>query len=367
MSNKDTGTGTGTGTKDTELKPAVTVDAKTDSSAVSQNTQINVEFNTTSMIMTIAFLGIYLAIYAILGMIHTANDTAAVANDGTADTYAALTVLVLLGLHAINTGTSFGEYFDAVKSYFLNPYSVLQIAIFVALFYGATSLLQIKTGGPTKAIFLIIVLGGNYVARTFFGIDLVKWIGDFFSGTSVPTTESTPDAEKTAPTSNVEAAPAKKEEVFNVSNNVYTYEDAQAVCKSYGGRLATYDEIEDAYQSGAEWTSYGWSDGQHAYFPTQKATWNELQKVKGHEHDLGRPGVNGGYFDNPKIMFGANCYGVKPPMSAADKALMEAKKHRLYPQTPEEELLDKKVAFFQKHKDKLMVVSSYNNDKWSKF
>ncbi len=334
-----------------------------------KKTTVHVEFNTTAMIMTIAFLGIYMAIYAFLGMIHSVNDTAAVAKDGSADTYAALTVLVLLGLHAINTGTSFTEYFDVAKDYFANPYTVVQIAIFAALFSGVTSLLQIKTSGPTKAILLVIVLGAIQVARIFFGIDLIQWVRDFFSGTTLKTEETEKPGEKPkekVPTSNVEETPAKKDEVFNISNNLYTYEDAQAVCKSYGARLATYDEIEDAYTAGAEWTSYGWSDGQHAYFPTQKATWNELQKVKGHEHDLGRPGVNGGYFDNPKIMFGANCYGVKPPMSAADKALMESKKHRIYPSTPEEQLLDKKVAFFQEHRDKLMVVSAYNNEKWSR-
>ena len=38
-----------------------------------------------------------------------------------------------------------------------------------------------------------------------------------------------------------------KEEVFNISNNLYSYQDAKAVCKAMGSRLATYDEIEDAY------------------------------------------------------------------------------------------------------------------------
>jgi hypothetical protein len=30
-----------------------------------------------------------------------------------------------------------------------------------------------------------------------------------------------------------------------------------------------------------------------ALFPTQKETWDKLQKIKGHEHDCGRPGING--------------------------------------------------------------------------
>jgi hypothetical protein len=36
-----------------------------------------------------------------------------------------------------------------------------------------------------------------------------------------------------------------------------------------------------------------------------------LQKIKGHEHDCGRPGVNGGYIANPLVKFGVNCYGNK--------------------------------------------------------
>jgi hypothetical protein len=158
-----------------------------------------------------------------------------------------------------------------------------------------------------------------------------------------------------------------KEEVFNVSNNLYNYEDAKAVCRAMGSRLATYDEIEASYMGGAEWTSYGWSEGQHAYFPTQKATWARLQELKGHEHDLGRPGVNGGYFANPNVRLGVNCYGVRPQITAADQALMDAKKNRVVPKTAEERELDKKVEFWKANKDKLLVLSSFNNNKWSKY
>ena len=58
-------------------------------------------------------------------------------------------------------------------------------------------------------------------------------------------------------------------------------------------------QIEDAYKSGAEWCNYGWSDNQLALFPTQKTTWHKLQKIKGHKHDCGRAGINGGFIANP--------------------------------------------------------------------
>jgi len=49
-----------------------------------------------------------------------------------------------------------------------------------------------------------------------------------------------------------------------------------------------------------------------AYFPTQKDTWNSLQENPDTKNVCGRPGINGGYIDNPYIHFGANCYGIKP-------------------------------------------------------
>ena len=104
----------------------------------------------------------------------------------------------------------------------------------------------------------------------------------------------------------------KNQEVFNISNNLYSYEDARNVCSSYGARLATYDEVEAAYVDGGEWCNYGWSDNQMALFPTQKDTWSKLQMSKDHKHDCGRPGINGGYIENPTFEFGANCYGTKP-------------------------------------------------------
>lgn len=153
---------------------------------------------------------------------------------------------------------------------------------------------------------------------------------------------------------------AASDEVFNVSNNLYTYDDAKSVCGSYGARLATYDEIEQAYNKGAEWCNYGWSDGQMAFFPTQKDTWSVLQRNKAHANDCGRPGVNGGYMANPHIKFGVNCYGKKPVASEADLALMKAKKASLTPAA-------KDATAAKKDEWKDAVVSSFNKDKWSAY
>lgn len=154
----------------------------------------------------------------------------------------------------------------------------------------------------------------------------------------------------------------KKGEVFHVPNNVYNYEQAKAICKAYDSKLATYDEIEDAYNKGANWCSYGWSEGQLALFPTQKSTYKKLQDMKGHENDCGRPGINGGFINNKLVKFGANCFGPKPLMNENDQIYMDNLKYK--PVTKESTYVDKNA---EKYKDQLdeIVVAPFNKDKWS--
>ena len=156
-------------------------------------------------------------------------------------------------------------------------------------------------------IVLIIINGLQY----FFGLDIVAKLRNLFSGNPeldinvITTTPKTPVPEILL-----------KPQVFNIPGNNYIYSDAKALCTAYGSRLATYKEIEDSYKNGGEWCNYGWSDGQMALYPTQEDTYNNLQKIKGHENDCGRPGINGGYIANPKVKFGVNCFGFKPRMNS---------------------------------------------------
>lgn len=103
------------------------------------------------------------------------------------------------------------------------------------------------------------------------------------------------------------------QEVFHISDANFTYDESAAVCAAYDARLATLEQVLDAFNNGAEWCSYGWSAGGMALYPTQKATWDELQREvdPGKRTKCGRPGVNGGYFD-PSNKFGVNCWGFKP-------------------------------------------------------
>jgi hypothetical protein len=123
--------------------------------------------------------------------------------------------------------------------------------------------------------------------------------------------------------------PVNIPEVFHIAGNKYTYADAPNVCAAYDSQLASYDQVLEAHGNGAEWCEYGWSQGGMALFPTQESTWTALQGEddSGKRKSCGRPGVNGGYFDQ-NTQFGVNCYGVKPgcnnkkypiPMGQSDK------------------------------------------------
>tara|TARA_B100000963_G_C22632257_1_gene675565 strand:+ start:903 stop:1778 length:876 start_codon:yes stop_codon:yes gene_type:complete len=152
------------------------------------------------------------------------------------------------------------------------------------------------------------------------------------------------------------------DEVFHVPNNVYNYEQAKAICNAYDSELATYDQIEDAYNKGANWCSYGWSEGQLALFPTQKSKYDELQKNKGHENDCGRPGVNGGYIDNKLVRFGVNCFGPKPILNDNDKIYMDNLKYQ--PVTAESQYVKRKTEKYKQQIDQI-VVAPFNKDTWS--
>jgi hypothetical protein len=99
-------------------------------------------------------------------------------------------------------------------------------------------------------------------------------------------------------------------EVFHISDNVYTYEQADGVCKKYGAKLATRKQIKDAHKKGANWCSYGWSEGGEAYYPIQKEFYDKLSGDK--KGMCGKVGVNGGVFEDKSIQFGVNCYGKRP-------------------------------------------------------
>ena len=225
---------------------------------------------------------------------------------------------------------------------------------------GATS----DAGSKTISIFLIsifLVLMLINGLQYFFGVNIIAKIKNIFTGT--PEVDITIDP--SAALSSISGVPeiVRAPQVFNVPGNKYVYPDAKALCSAYGSRLATYKEIEDAYEGGAEWCNYGWSEGQMALYPTQQKTWDELQKIEGHENDCGRPGINGGFIQNPAVKFGVNCFGYKPQMTPEEEDIMAST--QIYPKTLKDIAMENRVKYW---KDKLtsILVSPFNHSSWSK-
>ena len=152
----------------------------------------------------------------------------------------------------------------------------------------------------------------------------------------------------------------KDNEVFHIPNNKYTYDEAKEMCNSFNSKLATYEQIEKAYNKGANWCSYGWSSDQLALFPTQKSIYNKLKRVKEHKNDCGRQGINGGYIDNKHVKFGVNCYGKKPEMLDPD-----ALNRPLYPVTKTDKKIDELSQKYEKNL-KTIDLSPFNHENWSR-
>ena len=203
-------------------------------------------------------------------------------------------------------------------------------------------------------IFLILINGLQY----FFNVDIQAAIKNIFSPVPEIDITLTNEAPEKEPVPEIEYV----KQVFNIPGNEYSYDDAKAICKAYGSRLATYDEVEKAYNEGGEWCNYGWSEKQMALFPTQKDTYEKLQKRKGHENDCGRPGVNGGYIANPNVKFGVNCFGYKPEITESERIAMNNVDP--FPLTKKERELEKKVEHYRKKLPDIEV-SPFNHTRWS--
>ena len=155
--------------------------------------------------------------------------------------------------------------------------------------------------------------------------------------------------------------PGGKPEVFNVSSNKYTYYDAEPLCKALGAELATYEQVKEAWSKGADWCNYGWVKGQLAVYPTSDDTYQKLQSGPEEQRmACGRPGMNGGYFDNPEMRFGVTCVGKKPPQSKSDVLAAAAGA----PLSPDALAYDKKVSQFKAEADS-MALLPFNSKGWN--
>jgi hypothetical protein len=291
----------------------------------------------------------------------------------------------------VNTSTTTDtvDMYDYINGFFLNPSAfiivilvlVAYFIVFISLGNNSSSSTQDGTGlsnssqsssSQTSGILIAIVVAVLCILllvnglQYFFGIDIIASLKQVFLGN--PIIDITVKQVETDISNNIlgsDIVPEIKytEQVFNIPGNYYGYEDAKTLCAAYGARLANYQEVEDTYNKGGEWCNYGWSDGQMALFPTQTTTFNNLQTIPGHEHDCGRPGVNGGYMANPHLKFGVNCFGYKPKINQEEEQLMQV--DTAYPKTEKDILFEKRVDYW-KTKINDILVSPFNYDTWSK-
>ena len=176
-----------------------------------------------------------------------------------------------------------------------------------------------------------------------------------------PQDETTPEKDASKPLVEKVLPSGGAPEVFNVSKNSFNYYDAEPLCKALGAELATYDQVKNAWEKGADWCNYGWVKGQTAVFPTQKDTWNKLQAgPEDQRTSCGIPGLNGGYFDNPEMRFGVNCFGPKPEQSQHDATDAATG----IPMSPEALEVNRKVAEFKTEAASLGIMP-FNHGKWS--
>lgn len=276
-------------------------------------------------------------------------------------------------------------YYESVNSSIgngANPTTLLILASVIAVFVifssylGSvpTSTYAVATEGNSSSsilaalgwgllIFLVLVNGVQYLFNLNISTGIQKLLQPVpeidieLSPADAPLFE-TDGYSSHAPIPEIELA----KQVFHIPGNKYTYQDAEALCDAYDARLASYDEIDTAHDRGAEWCSYGWSQDQLALYPTQKSTYDVLQDIDGHQHDCGRPGINGGYIANPNVRFGVNCYGYKPKITPKEQSALNS--YSVYPLTHEDIVLDKKAAKYRKKLANIKV-SPFNGTTWS--
>lgn len=97
---------------------------------------------------------------------------------------------------------------------------------------------------------------------------------------------------------------APPEEVYRITGS-FTEKDALKKCESYGGTLASMDQMVSAQVAGAGWCEWGWNSEKEAVsFPLQP----DLKCNVGDSSPVN-------IMQNAKDTHAINCYGVKPPQS----------------------------------------------------
>lgn len=359
----------------------------------------NEVFSRTTFLVILLFVVVYYIAYVMIhrmkldgeaggegGMPNTQN-----AISRTVDFVVVALVLLLCVYYFANIQSAVSSNNDVVRAvlvwtrdFFENPANLVSLPLSLVVFYSIVYLCQIPMSAGSKpytiaflenkfwlllgllVVFLVFKYGLGFSINAYIMNHLIYWWdharkGDLFDKEKDKKKDDK-DKEKTKDKAKVKT----ENEVFNVSKNIYTYDEGRSVCQALGARLATYDEVESSHKDGGEWCNYGWSEGQMILFPTQKATWEKLQKVDGHHNDCGRPGINGGYIENPNARFGVNCFGKKPAATADDLSRLKAvSADAAFESLTRDPIDDAKIKYWKDHSDTFLQVNPFNRAKWS--
>jgi hypothetical protein len=173
--------------------------------------------------------------------------------------------------------------------------------------------------------------------------------------------------------------PPSQDEVYSSNRNIWTYDDAEAVCKSQNSELATYEQLVDAAENGANWCNLGWvksdtSDDsdpyKYAHFPVQKSTFDKIKSQNSGRDACGKTWnskydgkdytIQGGGYNKNKLL-AVNCFGIKRDAKIDEIAQM----HELS-KGPSNAELEEKINDIKHLTDNISLVP-YTNTQWSEY
>lgn len=150
---------------------------------------------------------------------------------------------------------------------------------------------------------------------------------------------------------------AKTPEVFNIKENIYSLDDAPAVCGALGAQVATIEQLIEAHKNGADWCNVGWTKDGIAAYPIQQSTYDIMQQNEPEKRKIcGKPGINL-VRNDPNLLYGVNCYGVKPSPKGDEKI-------RPVLLSDTQQVINAKIAELQKNLNNIGV-APFNSDKWN--
>jgi hypothetical protein len=159
----------------------------------------------------------------------------------------------------------------------------------------------------------------------------------------------------------------QEQEVFFVNadneGNKYKKENVENVCRGLDSKLATYSQLLDAVNKGANWCQYGWLNDNSKDNNNNNNNKIDVYGYTVNDDNTCTPKLN----DAPSQPiteveeFGVNCFGVKPDMDTEFKTQLTQKKQEKAKILEEEEAQEKEFLERVKGSD----ILPFNKDKWS--